>query len=136
MTLHLPDGQAANSYFSLGRFPSEPSFLVPEHWCDFTFDPLTDTGTECSGGRVVLHFVDGGRGDIDQLPNGSITDPGGPAVFSASDGGSSGGAGCSMLLARTADDERFNVDFLLMLLGLTVLRRWHVRLDRSRARQL
>ena len=30
-------------------------------------------------GQVVLHFVDGQRGDADLIPNGIVVDPGGPA---------------------------------------------------------
>jgi len=124
VTLHLPDGQGANSYFKFGRFPTEPPFLFPEHWYDFVYDPQSGTGAEFSGNRVVLHFVDGGRGDNDQLADGRISDPGGPAIASVSGGSSSGGGGCSMVRGRPSGNSWLNVDLVLMLIGLVVVRTW------------
>jgi hypothetical protein len=51
------------------------------HWVDFTFDGTT--GAEILGDRVILHFVDGGRGDDDGAINGSIKYVGGPAIEAA-----------------------------------------------------
>jgi hypothetical protein len=78
------------------------------------------TGAEFRGDRVILHFVDGGRGDNDQSANGRIVDPGGPAVVSL-DGGSSsgGGGGCSM---RSGNHPlRAPFDLVLLLLGLLLM---------------
>src|SRR5262249_47193292 len=48
------------------------------HWYEFTFDGTT--GAEFRDGLIVLHLMDGGRGDDDRLANGVIVDPGGPAI--------------------------------------------------------
>lgn len=87
----------ANTYIKFGATPHDPE--TPEddsvpHWYDFLYDDGT-TGAQFfnAGGqeipphsdgvvsRVVLHFVDGQRGDADFHlgPNGRIVDPGGPA---------------------------------------------------------
>jgi cyclophilin family peptidyl-prolyl cis-trans isomerase len=51
------------------------------HWIDFTFDGTT--GAEIQGDRIVMHFVDGGRGDDDGAVNGKITHTGAAAIESA-----------------------------------------------------
>ena len=62
---------------------------------EFSFDG--ETGAEFNGNEVVLHFVDGKRGDSDLAANGVIVDPGTPALRSANSGsGSGGGGGCSL----------------------------------------
>ena len=48
-----------------------------DHWYEFLYDGAT--GAEILSDRIVLHFVDGERGDHDLAANGSILDPGGPA---------------------------------------------------------
>jgi len=38
------------------------------------------TGAKVYGDRIELHFVDGGRGDADLIPNGEIVGPGSPGL--------------------------------------------------------
>jgi len=83
ITLFLPQGSTANSYWKYGPTPDNPS----PHWYNFTFDPLTNTGATFqdinSDGQneIILYFVDGQRGDDDLTANGEIIDPGAPALF-------------------------------------------------------
>ncbi len=51
----------------------------PASWYDFTFDGTT--GAEIRGDRIILHLVDGGRGDNDGVA-GQITHRGAPAAES------------------------------------------------------
>ena len=55
------------------------------HWYRFDYDGQTGAeiirGADGTVSQVVLHFVDGLRGDEDLRANGLIDDPGGPAVF-------------------------------------------------------
>jgi cyclophilin family peptidyl-prolyl cis-trans isomerase len=50
-------------------------------WEDFAFDPVTGTGAEIFDNRIVLHFVDNGRGDDDSAV-GKIAHVGAPATES------------------------------------------------------
>ena len=74
VTLTLPTGVAWTTY---ERFGPEPG-SSDAHWYDFSYDGMT--GAErTADGRVVLHLVDGGRGDDDLVADGRIVDAGGPA---------------------------------------------------------
>ncbi|MEB3173840.1 MAG: calcium-binding protein, partial [Cyanobacteriota bacterium] len=81
LTLFLPQGSAANSYWKYGPTPDN----VNPHWYNFAFDALTNTGAvfqDINGdgqNEIILHFVDGQRGDDDLTANGQILDPGAPA---------------------------------------------------------
>ena len=83
LTLFLPQGTTANSYWKYGVTPDN---IIP-HWYDFSFDPLTNTGAsfqDINGdgqNEIILHFVDGQRGDDDLTADGKIVDPGAPAVL-------------------------------------------------------
>jgi hypothetical protein len=44
----------------------------------YSFDFDGTTGAVIDGNVVTLHFVDGGRGDLDGKANGVVVDPGGP----------------------------------------------------------
>ncbi|MCO6411562.1 MAG: peptidylprolyl isomerase [Thiogranum sp.] len=116
VTLHMPPGFAPSTYLKHGRLPGD-FFLFPPRWYVFVFDG--QTGARFSGNRIVLHFVDGARGDNDQVANGVIVDPGGPAVVSLDDSGSSGG-GCT--LSAASGGGAVPIDFVLLLLSLLVLR--------------
>jgi uncharacterized delta-60 repeat protein len=85
---YFQPGQSVNRYFKYGPTPDN---TVP-HWYDFTgWDHITDTGAEIVGPlidparnytsvyEIILHLVDGQRGDDDLRANGVIVDPGGPA---------------------------------------------------------
>ena len=74
VTLFLPPGVTANTYYKSG---STPDNATP-HWYEFLFDGTT--GAEIFGDRILLHFVDGQRGDDDLIANGEVTDWGGPGV--------------------------------------------------------
>ena len=71
-TLSLPREMSLNSYYKFGPTPDDPT----PHWYRFLFDGTT--GAEVFSHRIVLHFVDGERGDDDLEANGEIVDVGGP----------------------------------------------------------
>jgi hypothetical protein len=75
VTLVFPDGVEATSYYNFGPTPERPE----PHWYEFLFDG--ETGAEIFADRIILHFVDGQRGDHDLAENGRITTLGGPVVF-------------------------------------------------------
>jgi hypothetical protein len=83
ITLFLPAGTTANSYWKYGPTPNNPT----PHWYNFTFDSLTNTGATFqdinSDGQneIILNLVDGQRGDDDLTANGQISDPGAPAFL-------------------------------------------------------
>jgi hypothetical protein len=74
VTLLLPPGVGLSNYHKFGPTPDDPT----PHWYDFAFDG--NTGARLEAGRVVLHFVDGARGDDDLAADGAIVDDGGPSV--------------------------------------------------------
>ncbi|GBL15644.1 hypothetical protein MTo_02959 [Microcystis aeruginosa NIES-1211] len=81
VTLYLPEGSTANAYWKYGATPDNPT----PHWYNFSYDPISKTGATFqdlnSDGQneIILHFVDGQRGDDDLTANGQIVDPGAPA---------------------------------------------------------
>ena len=85
VTLYLPDDTVVNNYFKFGPTPDNAT----PHWYEFLFDGFTGAAipADVSAGPdvdsdpeiIVLHFIDGGRGDDDLLANGQIIDPGSPA---------------------------------------------------------
>ena len=77
-TVTLLHGSATNPnhYYAYGKTPDDPT----DHWYDFMYDGTT--GAEITGDRIVLHFVDGERGDDDlNQTNNSITHRGAPALI-------------------------------------------------------
>lgn len=78
----------------------------------FKFDYNGATGAEIGANSIVLHFVDGARGDSDGAQNGHIVDPGAPAWTTG--GGDSGGSGGGGSMPAGA---------LLMLVATALLRR-------------
>jgi len=87
----LPEGESPKKYFKFGPTPDNPV----DHLYEFDFDG--ETGAEFDGNEVILHFVDGKRGDSDLLENGVITDPGTPALRAKNSGSGGGGSsGCSL----------------------------------------
>jgi cyclophilin family peptidyl-prolyl cis-trans isomerase len=87
----LPSGESPKKYFKFGPTPDNPV----DHLYEFDFDG--ETGAEFDDNEVILHFVDGKRGDSDLLENGVITDPGTPALRAQNSGSGGGGSsGCSL----------------------------------------
>jgi len=86
----LPKGESAVKFFKFG--PTLDNLV--DHLYEFTFDG--ETGAEFSGNEVILHFVDGKRGDSDLMANGVIADPGTPALRAKNSGSGGGGGGCSL----------------------------------------
>jgi hypothetical protein len=75
VTMILPSGVNPTTYYKYGPEPGN----APPHWYEFLFDGAT--GAQISGSTVTLSFVDGQRGDADLNANGTIVEPGGPAVI-------------------------------------------------------
>ena len=74
-TLHLPENVELNSYWKYGPTPDNSA----PHWYEFHYDG--ETGAQfLETGEIVLHFIDGQRGDDDLLRNGRIVDMGAPAL--------------------------------------------------------
>ncbi len=74
VTLFLPPDVKVDSYFNFGPTPDDPE----PHYYEFLFDGVT--GAEIFEDRIVLHFVDGARGDHDLTVNGEIVTRGGPVT--------------------------------------------------------
>ncbi|MFC1772590.1 peptidylprolyl isomerase [Pseudomonadota bacterium] len=107
VTIYLPEGETTSIYVKYSP--------ITNSWFTFDFDPRTQTGAEINGNSITLHFVDGGRGDADFLPNGRIFDPGGPATIPAASGSSSsGGGGCSVS-GKTGKNSPINAAPLILL---------------------
>ncbi len=73
LTLHSTPPEP-NVYWKYGPEPGDPT----PHWYRFEYDG--QTGAEYAGNKVILHFVDGERGDHDLTINGEITDPSAPGM--------------------------------------------------------
>src|SRR5262249_6084064 len=85
--LYPPPGAARSPYLKFRR-PARDSRgdpVTPQWYAFSPYDPITDTGAEIHGNEIILHFVDGRRGDDDLTANGVIVDPGGPAFVTAAD---------------------------------------------------
>lgn len=76
VTLDLPPGTAPTSYMKCTASACAPF-----------------SGAAISGQAITLTLVDGGAGDADGLANGTISDPGAPAIAATVSGGGGGGAG-------------------------------------------
>ncbi len=77
ITLQIPPDIPVDSYLNYGPTPDNPE----DHYYEFLYDGVT--GAEIFDDRIVLHFVDGARGDHDLQVNDEIVTSGGPAVFPA-----------------------------------------------------
>jgi|GEM_PF-1249566 len=77
VTLLLPPDTVAQSYYKYGPTPDDGT----PHWYEFLYDADTGTGAVITGNQVVIHFVDGARGDDDLSENGLVVDPGAPIIF-------------------------------------------------------
>ena len=72
VTITFPGSVAGMTYRKYGPTPDKPE----PHWYDFMYD--STTGAEINGKQVVLHFLDGQRGDDFLTADGIIVDDGGP----------------------------------------------------------
>ena len=88
---------------------------------EFTFDG--ETGAEFNGNEVILHFVDGKRGDSDLAANGVITDPGTPALRASNSGSGGGGGGGCRLHTEDARIGQAGAWWLLLTI-FTLIRGW------------
>jgi uncharacterized protein YkwD/chitodextrinase len=116
VTLYLPDGADPTTFYKYGPEPTDPN----DHWYEFLYDG--ETGAEIEENIIVLHFVDGERGDHDlDDTNGVIVDPGGPG-FSISQvdgagGDETGSGGCFIVTATISSPEFQHIGVNLLLLG-------------------
>lgn len=75
LTIYLPAGESADTYWKYGPTPDNPT----PHWYEFKYDG--QTGAEINGNIIILHFVDGLRGDDNVISlDGGIKEPGGAGV--------------------------------------------------------
>ena len=84
-TMFLPQDSPTNGYWKYGPTPSNPT----PPWYNFLYDPISKTGAifqDLNGdgqNEIILHLIDGERGDDDLVANGQIRDPGAPAFSSS-----------------------------------------------------
>ena len=111
--IFLPEGESPVKYFKFGSTPDNPV----DHLYEFNFDG--ETGAEFSDNKVILHLVDGKRGDSDLTANGVIVDPGTPAIRASNTASSGGGGGCSLAVHHSVSKRA--VDWLLVAISILVL---------------
>ncbi|HYQ72843.1 MAG TPA: choice-of-anchor U domain-containing protein [Gammaproteobacteria bacterium] len=119
-TLILPPGESPTRYFMYGPTPANPA----DHLYEFSYDG--ETGAEFSNNRVILHFVDGKRGDSDLSADGNIEASGAPALNAPISDSGGGSSGCTILANRKP--AHFPGDWILLMLfmaalGITTIRR-------------
>jgi len=131
LTILTPPGIQMNAYHKYGRTPALPF----NQWYRFVFD--NTTGAEVGTDRVVLHFVDGQRGDDDLSADGTIVDVGALALqrvlLSDDEGGAGsggGGGGCAMRPGASGD---FVVASIVVL--MLVFLGWRHRTERGGRRR-
>jgi hypothetical protein len=114
VTLYDRASTRPNRYYAYGKTPDDPT----NHWYDFSYDG--ETGAEIMNDRIVLHFVDGKRGDEDLDPtNNSITHTGGQAVLTPIAPAEAQSGGCS-ITAKSSQAWRAG-DWALVSVFLVVL---------------
>ena len=74
-----------------------------EHWYEFSYGrPGAEISQQATSTEILLHLVDGQRGDDDLLENGEITDIGGPKIKGAGEGGEGQEGGEKLCFIATA----------------------------------
>lgn len=122
VTLYDGATNRPNHYYAYGKTLDNQA----DHWYDFLYDGKT--GAEISGHKIILHFVDGERGDDDLTVNNSITHTGAQAVVTTTGSTQSAqSGGCS--IATTPSKTPRGGDWIMVSLFLGVL-----ALVRKRAR--
>ena len=81
VNLLLPQNQTYNTFWKYGKTPDNNQ----NHWYEFLYDGETgaefiDTNNDGKADQIILHFVDGKRGDADLTANGTIIESGAPGV--------------------------------------------------------
>ena len=71
----IPEGLVVDSFYNFGPTEEDPE----DHFYEFLFDG--QTGAEIFEDHILLHYVDGGRGDHDLTVNGEILTRGGPVTL-------------------------------------------------------
>jgi hypothetical protein len=79
LTISGLDLSQITDYYKYGATPNAAT-----DWYSFSYDQQTGTGVEIVGGDIVLHLVDGARGDDDLAQNGVVFDIGGPVITGTS----------------------------------------------------
>jgi len=74
VNIHASGENRGERFYCFGPTPENPT----PHWYDFSFDGTT--GLEVEGDLLILHLVDGARGDHDLTINGQITNRGGSST--------------------------------------------------------
>lgn len=117
-TVTLHDGAATRPthYYAYGKTPDNQT----AHWYDFSYDSATGTGAEFVSNKILLHFVDGQRGDDDLRENDSITHAGAQAVVTSTTTSSSPASGGCSIAARNPGVLRSG-DWMLVSLFLAVV---------------
>ncbi|MGE5241626.1 MAG: peptidylprolyl isomerase [Bacteroidota bacterium] len=125
VTLYHGAASSVNAYYAYGPTSDNPT----PHWYDFSYDG--QTGAEIVGNKVLLHFVDGQRGDDDIAADGSVTHTGAPVLITDIPPSSSSSVGCS--IAATPTPIRGSGDWIVvsMFLAFVALVRRRHRLDRA-----
>ncbi|MCG6911003.1 MAG: hypothetical protein LJE94_12885, partial [Deltaproteobacteria bacterium] len=100
LVLYFNDGPVPESYWKYGPTPSDPT----DHWYEFLYDGNTGAEIDAVNKRIILHFVDGERGDDNVVAqDADVVDDGGPTMAAAvqeptpaaaSSGGSSSSSSC------------------------------------------
>ncbi|MHB8535326.1 MAG: peptidylprolyl isomerase [Sulfuricaulis sp.] len=110
VTLYHGAATNVNGYYAYGPTPGNPS----PHWYNFSYDGTT--GAEFVGNQILLHFVDGQRGDDDLTTIGSITHTGAPALVTDTASVPTTSAGCS--IAAAPSQMRGNGDWIVVAMFL------------------
>lgn len=123
VTLLNGNGSPSTHYYGYGPTPGNAA----AHWYDFSFDG--ETGAEFVNGKILLHFIDGKRGDDDLTVNSGVTHAGisALAIDSPTTQSSSQPGGCT-ITAMPSQTAR-NGDWIVISMFLAF-----VALVRRRAR--